>query len=197
MKLKFSPVKQGCSIATKTFEKTNKSLNMKIYALVLSCFLFFNGFSQTKDEFIPGAYLVENNLHEDVKSAKSILIVFYGEFDVYPPKSTLEKKLSKLFRKAKMNVTFTYWDAKNNALTNPDIKTSDYEVACLFSFKYITKLNEYNDHRRLFYTQWAVKCEKGKDAASLGNATIDVYCKHYIFTEDKAISKLILSLFTK
>ena len=66
---------------------------MKIYALILSCFLFFNGFSQTNKKYKPGAYLVENNLNEEIKSAKSILIVFYGEFDVYPPKSKLEKDI--------------------------------------------------------------------------------------------------------
>lgn len=197
MKLKFSVIKQDCSIATKTFDKTNKSLNMKIYAFVLSCFLFFNGFSQTIDEFIPGAYLVENNLHEDVKSAKSILIVISGQFDHPKNKAQIEKKLKELFKVANMNVRFTYWNDKKGKFRNSRLKTTDFEVVCYLTYRYLEQLNEYTDHRRLFYAQWKIKCEKGKDATSLGNATIDVISLQYLTTEDKAVSEMVLSLFIK
>lgn len=45
--------------------------------------------------FREGLVLIENELSSCIKNASSILFVFQGKFDVYPPKAKIEKYLKK------------------------------------------------------------------------------------------------------
>lgn len=172
----------------------NQMKKLFFYFVVFSCFTLN---AQDKQKFKAGAFLKENSLKPEVKTAKSILIVLEGGFDTTPPKATIEKHLVKLFKKAKMNVTITYWDPKIKEFTNPDLKTADFEMACLLSFKYIATLNDQVYSNRQLLSRWKIVCEKGNTAESMGTATIDVYSRKFLFTEDKKTSRLIFNLLTQ
>lgn len=163
--------------------------------IVFFSLISFTTFAQVK--FPKGAFLVENQLHSDVKKVKSIIFVLHGAFDTYPIKSSIEDYLKDVFKKSEVKVAFVYWDQSLNQLTNPDVLLSDYNVACLLSFTYIKKLNDYFDYRRQFYSKWQIVCEKGTTAESLGNATIDMYSGYLVDSENKKASKLIYKLFTE
>jgi hypothetical protein len=169
---------------------------MKYLLMVSMVFFSVKVFAQEPVKFKEGAFLIANELSEEVKKANTILFVFHGEFDVYPPNATIEKYLKKRFKKSKFKVDFVYWDNKKKELTNPNIKTSDYDIACLLAFDYGKNLNGHEDERRQLLSHWNIVCEKGDTAENLGYAKIDVYCSRYLFMEDVATSKMIFNLFS-
>ena len=170
---------------------------MKYLFIVCMFFWSIKTLSQEQNKFKEGAFLVANELSEEVKNANTILFVFHGEFDVYPPKATLEKYLKRRFKKSKFKVDFVYWDLKKNELTNPNMKASDHDIACLLAFDSGKNLNGYQDERRQLLSHWNIVCEKGDTSENLGFAKIDVYCLHFLFREDVATSKMIFNLFSK
>lgn len=165
----------------------------KMFLFLFLSFIYQSNFAQKR--FPKGAFLLENQLHSEVKNAKSIIFVIHGNFDVYPPKSTIEMYLEKLFKKSDKKVTFVYWDKKLNQLTDPSINFSDYDVSCLLNFIYIKKLDDFEDHRRQFYCQWQLICEKGSTAENLGYAFIEMNTGAMIFSENKPASQLIYQMF--
>ena len=105
-----------------------------VFSFLLMINLFFVN-AQSKTKFEAGSFIVENSISEEVKKAKTILFVFNGEFDRQPPKSDVEKYLKKYFKNTNYKVAFTYWNLRKNKFTKPELKTADFDIACLLSFE--------------------------------------------------------------
>jgi hypothetical protein len=158
--------------------------------MVLS-FIFVN--AQSKTVFEAGSFIVHNSISEEVKNAKTILFVISGEFDNRPPKATFEKRLKRIFENANLNVTLVYWNFQLNQLSNPNIKTTDFDVAILLS-QGNHKILDSKSRRKKVFQEWNIIAEKGSNAQNLGTALIEVYAKKYTLYEDRKFCQSVVKL---